>query len=190
MTLRKISPSSFSFFDYDNSPCVFLKLFVSDNEPTLKEKYIHAANKHNEQIMSDPYPDAGFDLFTPHEVSCQGNQVNKINFEVKAYATINNFTSNMSVSSCGFLLCPRSSLSGTSLRLANSVGIIDSGYRGDLIGKFDCVYTPNYHVAQYDRLLQIVSPSMVPIIVQIVDSEQELGGITNRGQGGFGSTNH
>ena len=35
------------------------------------------------------------------------------------------------------LLFPRSSVSKTNLRLCNSVGVIDSGYRGEIIFKFD-----------------------------------------------------
>ena len=86
-------------------------------------------------------------------------------------------------------MMPRSSLSGTPLRLANSVGVIDSGYRGNLIGKFDCLGDGGSHVVQqYDKLLQIVAPGMVPIYATIVNSTDELGGVTERGSGGFGST--
>jgi dUTPase len=53
----------------------------------------------------------------------------------------------------------------------------------DLIGK-DELYT----VQQYDRLLQICAPGLVPVIVEIVDSMDELGEQTKRGNGGFGST--
>ena len=57
---------------------------------------------------------------------------------------------------------PRSSLSKTMLRLANSVGIIDAGYRGHLIGMFDVInneensqYTEScYNGNIYDRYLQ------------------------------------
>jgi dUTP pyrophosphatase len=68
------------------------------------------------------------------------------------------------------------------------VGIIDSGYRGDLIGAFDCK-TPSsqYVVLKQDKLVQICAPGLVPIIVELVDSLAELGE-TSRGEGGFGST--
>jgi dUTP pyrophosphatase len=92
---------------------------------------------------------------------------------------------------------PRSSLSKTKLRLANSVGIIDSGYRGNLIGMFDVVNVENsysdeknadYFAKSYDRLVQICGPGLIPILVEIVEDEQELGNETERGSGGFGST--
>jgi dUTP pyrophosphatase len=90
----------------------------------------------------------------------------------------------------GFFMMPRSSLSGTTLRLANSVGVIDSGYRGNLIGKFDCFIGNDniYCVNKYDKLLQIVAPGMVPIYVSVVNSTNDFGGNTERGSGGFGST--
>ena len=93
----------------------------------------------------------------------------------------------------GYYMYPRSSLSKTPLRLANSVGIIDSGYRGPLIGMFDMIYRgtshPNtsYIISKYDRLLQICAPNLCPILVKWTEDVSDLG-ITSRGEGGFGST--
>ena len=69
--------------------------------------------------------------------------------------------------------------------LANHVGIIDSGYRGDLIGAFRCLDN-EYNVESNTRLLQICHPSLCPVYVVIVP-ENELSN-TERGSGGFGST--
>lgn len=96
----------------------------------------------------------------------------------------------------GFYLYPRSSISNTSVRLANNVGIIDSGYRGCVAGMFDVVSritTDGYvegsflRLQPYHRLLQICSPTLEPFTVEMVFAESELG-TTNRGSGGFGST--
>ena len=94
---------------------------------------------------------------------------------------------------------PRSSLSKTKLRLANSVGIIDAGYRGNLIGMFDITNIDelargdknreaDYVAKEYDRLVQICAPGLVPIYVEIVHDISELSIETERGDGGFGST--
>lgn len=103
----------------------------------------------------------------------------------------------------GFYVYARSSISKTPLRLANNVGIIDAGYRGHLIGMFDntmnASYThsnkqsasfpvPSYFLPAYSRLLQICGPSLEPIYVNIVESFDELGPSTSRGNGGFGSS--
>ena len=72
--------------------------------------------------------------------------------------------------------------------LANSVGVIDSGYRGDIIGAFRNISGDNksFVVEQYTRLLQICAPDLRPIIVQLVDAD--FFEKTTRGEGGFGST--
>lgn len=101
---------------------------------------------------------------------------------------------------CGFYLYPRSSISKTRMRLANSVGIIDAGYRGDLIAAVDTIgvfgSTDIWHIwnetlspiKKYDRYFQVCAPDLSPFIVHIVETEQELSPPTTRGTGGFGST--
>jgi dUTP pyrophosphatase len=101
---------------------------------------------------------------------------------------------------CGFYLYPRSSISKTRMRLANSVGIIDAGYRGDLIAAVDTIgvfgSTDIWHIwketlspiKKYDRYFQVCAPDLSPFLVHIVGSEEELSAPTERGQGGFGST--
>ena len=176
----------YSFFNCDR--VMELNLFINSQDPNLRDSYISAANNHNEKMRNGAFPDAGFDLFTPGETQCSGQGVNKINFLVRSSARM--VCENGKVFNTGFLMFPRSSLSGTPLRLANSVGVIDSGYRGDLIGKFDCLGGIDniFVVNKYDKLLQIVAPGMVPIYVTIVNSDNQLGEMTERGAGGFGST--
>ena len=88
--------------------------------------------------------------------------------------------------SLSYYMYPRSSISKTPLILANHVGIIDSGYRGNLIGAFRNLSDYNYVVEKNTRLLQICHPSLSPFIVELVD-ESDLSG-SKRGEGGFGST--
>jgi dUTP pyrophosphatase len=86
-------------------------------------------------------------------------------------------------------LYPRSSISKTNLRLANSVGIIDAGYRGHIMAVFDINNNNNIYVGKaYERYVQICAPGLIPITVEIVNSIEELGEKTERGEGGFGST--
>ena len=71
--------------------------------------------------------------------------------------------------------------------LANHVGIIDSGYRGNLIGAFRSFQTnKNYVVDKFTRLLQLCHPSLCPIYVILVEESDLVD--TERGSGGFGST--
>lgn len=90
----------------------------------------------------------------------------------------------------GYFLFPRSSCSFTNLRLANSVGIIDSGYRGNLkaVVDFNSEFR-RQELHKYERYFQICDPQLQPILVQIVDTFEQLGSPTERSTGGFGSTN-
>lgn len=85
---------------------------------------------------------------------------------------------------CHYWLLPRSSIYKTPLMMANSVGVIDRTYRGELMAPVRS-NGPDYDVDVGERYFQIVAPDMGWISqVHIVDSFPE----TIRGEGGFGST--
>ena len=163
-----------------------LKIYICNKEDqSFIDLYKTAIEKHNNNVTTSMYPDAGFDLFCPIEMKYKCGKPSKYPLGIKCSAEM--ITSMKERIPCGFMMFPRSSISKTSLRLANGTGIIDSGYRGELMGAFDCFYG-DYTVEVGHRLLQIVAPGMIPIKVSIVDSEEELSDITERGEGGFGST--
>ena len=83
-----------------------------------------------------------------------------------------------------YLLMPRSSISKTPLRQCNSVGLIDAGYRGEIMAAVDNIKEIPFTVEPGQRLFQLVSMDGGPISFEIVS---ELS-TTDRGQGGFGST--
>jgi len=85
---------------------------------------------------------------------------------------------------CGYYLYPRSSLSKTPLRLANSVGIIDSSYRGEIMAAVDNISEKDFDIKQGQRLFQLCSPTLEPINYIVANELTE----TKRGEGGFGST--
>lgn len=89
------------------------------------------------------------------------------------------------------LLVPRSSTgSKTTLRLANSVGVIDAGYTGELAAIVDNVSnTDAVHIQEGQRLFQLILPELIPPKVHIVDSIHAFVDDTNHRQDcGFGST--
>jgi dUTP pyrophosphatase len=87
------------------------------------------------------------------------------------------------------LLFPRSSVSKTDLSLANSVGVIDSGYRGEIIFRYK--FKRNEHFASMrrfkegDRVGQLL---IIPYPTIELEEVTELSS-TERDTGGFGSTN-
>ena len=85
-----------------------------------------------------------------------------------------------------YWLLPRSSIYKSGITMANSVGVIDSSYRGPLKAPITNLNEHTYpNVVAGTRLFQIVAPNMGWIKeIKIVDSLSE----TSRGSGGFGST--
>lgn len=184
------------FGETNHTQVMVLSLFVEDDE--LQKIYMDAASNHNNKLRTEPhFYDAGFDVFLPKNNDTGGtcffkSKINKVDFKVKCCAQI--FTNNFTLYYSPFYTYARSSISKTPLRLANNQGIIDAGYRGPLIGMFDCLYSENnnldcdYYTDEYSRLIQICAPGLIPIFVNIVNSFEELGPSTSRGDGGFGST--
>ncbi len=80
------------------------------------------------------------------------------------------------------LIFPRSSVSKKDLLLCNSVGVLDSGYRGELILRFQKLGNDIYEEGERIGQIMIIQVPEVEIIEVKELSESE------RGDGGFGST--
>lgn len=126
--------------------------------------------------------DSGYDLFVPEDVSFNLWDTKFVNFQIKC-EMLNCMGNNVS-----YYLYPRSSISKTPLILHNSVGIIDAGYRGNIIAalKFipDGTNNEQYTLKKGTRICQICSGDLRPLNHQLVEQLSE----TNRAEGGFGST--
>ena len=83
-----------------------------------------------------------------------------------------------------YYLYPRSSISKTPLRMSNSVGIIDAGYRGNLMASVDNVSGEDYQIQRGQRLFQICPWNDFKVTLEVVDELSD----SDRGNGGFGST--
>ena len=190
----------------NTKPHYVLKLCIDKDNIEFVNMYQEAIQKNNAVVdrylysTGPTYFDAGFDLFCPEKMSIAGRQTGKLDHQVKAamefvngqaLAASVNVTVPVPVPATpvGYYLYPRSSTgSKTPLRLANSVGIIDAGYRGHLIAMFDNWQDAAFQVEQGQRLVQICPPNLTyPMYVKLVEAE-ELG-VTERGERGFGSTN-
>lgn len=124
--------------------------------------------------------DSGIDLISPEDVIVNSLTVGTIDYNIQCEMVNSN---GVSVS---YYLYPRSSISKTDLMMANSVGIIDAGYRGNIMAKVRNMNLTNAtKINKSDKLFQICSPDLKPIKLVIVENLNE----TTRGAGGFGSTN-
>lgn len=185
-----------------------LRIFVDEdvncNTHDLRTLYQNAAFGHNSNIYKNPFPVAGFDLFSPTQIHCPYYNTATMKCNIACSARMIHETGR--IFNTGFNIYNRSNtVSNTPLRLANGVSVIDSGYPGEITALFDCipVVTNNINnninnnnnninfinnnvnvnneennnvfiVNQYERLVQICAPGLVPIYVTIVNNMAEL----------------
>lgn len=135
----------------------------------------------NVSPVTGRFPNAGFDLIMPKSVLINGNETSWLDLGISC-AAYKDESKNQPVS---YYLYSRSSISKTPLRLANCVGIIDSGYRGNIIAAVDNTSSNGFTADQGKRLFQICAPNLESITFELVDKDLE---ITERGSGSFGST--
>jgi dUTP pyrophosphatase len=192
-----------------NNDVKYYELFIylhSELDDSIKTMYINNANKHN--LLVDSYLNfiknydssidgadyclnAGFDLICPNNINCEFGQLVCADHKVVCCMKFKN-------KYVSYYLYSRSSTPiKTPLRLANNVGIIDSGYRGNIKALFDCIYDKKFYNSNKESFeleskksyIQICSPNIeYPMKVIIVDDLNMLGKNTSRGVGGFGST--
>ncbi len=150
-------------------------LYIKTDNPYLKEMYKQRAN-HDD--------DSGVDLYFPEDgivPPMYNNKIvtSKINFEIRCRMKLRD-------KPIAYMLVPRSSISKTSLRMSNSIGIIDKGYDGNIMACVDNFGHP-YEIKKGDRLFQIVAPNLAPLKVVVLEDDEDFE-TTSRGSGGFGST--
>lgn len=146
----------------------------------IRAMYTDAVSMHNKSIEENAYYDAGFNLICPADIHIEGFTTAKIDLGVRGAMEFTGVP-------VGYFLYPRSSTgTKTPLRLANSVGVIDSGYRGNYIAAFDNIRAAQFKVEKGQKLVQICTPNLTYALrVEIVN---DLDLDTVRGDGGFGST--
>jgi dUTP pyrophosphatase len=118
--------------------------------------------------------DAGLDLYVLEDLTIEPGETKAIKLGLACEPTDGR----------AYFLLPRSSISKTPLRLANSIGLIDGGYRGELMAMCDNIKDFTYIAEKGQRLFQLVACDCSPISYELVEELSE----TTRGAGGFGST--
>ena len=136
--------------------------------------------------------DSGIDLFIPNDIEIYPGEIKYVDLGIKCQLIDN---SNNSLSS--YYLYARSSISKTPLMLKNNVGIIDSGYQGNIIAVFQYIINTEdikdiiknvelkpYKIKKGTRLVQICSPNLKSLKLDLNGKFKE----STRGENGFGST--
>ncbi len=184
---------------YDHTYELHIKLHGTEEQRQELRTFYEGkiAKMDSDEYLESAHKDSGFDLVCPTSKKIfQGNTtLYDLNVSCALYHVscnrgkisfpVNTKCIGVQKRPCAFYLYPRSSISKTGLRLANSVGIIDSGYRGHLLAALDC-YQKDEEITKGMRLVQLCTPDLQPISkVKIVEEHM---GETERGAGGFGST--
>ena len=137
-----------------------------------KNLYINSIERGNSKN------DSGFDLYVPNTIVIPPGEIKLINMGVKCAVTKNTEPSP-------YYLYARSSVSKRGIILVNSVGIIDSGYRGPLMAAFYNTKKEPVTIESGDRIVQICMPDLsYNFNVELVECLDD----TERGEGGLGST--
>lgn len=153
-----------------NTEITNASLATSSNGLQIKLK------KLNENVVLPKYSkegDAGMDLTATEIISETLDQV--------TYGT--GISMEIPIGYVG-LVFPRSSVRKYELELTNSVGVIDSGYRGEIQATFNKVHTKIKKYEVGDRIAQLL---ILPYPKINFIEVSELSN-TERGSGGFGST--
>ncbi len=163
---------------------MILNIFLDGDFDDIKNLYIESSKKHNEHLLSNKFINAGFDLFAPERIDETQKNLICLDHKIKCSASIIDNTGKSFFT--GYYLYPRSSIYKTNFRMANSTGIIDAGYRGNIMAMLDV--KSQECIEKGTRMFQICAPNLAPIFVNIVDNIEELSETTERGIGGFGSS--
>ena len=126
--------------------------------------------------------DAGVDLYCPETLIIPAHSQGKINFGIQCCVTKKVFNSCIN---CGYFLLPRSSIIKTPLRMSNSVGLIDAGYRGNIMAVVDNISDKDFIIEKGTRYFQIANSQLIAFSNVVLVDELDT---TERGTGGFGST--
>ena len=143
-----------------------MKLFIKPHNDIAREFYRNHGHFHN--------GDAGLDLYVLENIHFDPGETKAIKLGISCEPE----------DGIAYYLFPRSSISKTPLRMANSIGLIDGGYRGEIMAVCDNIKSESYTAEKGQRLFQLVATDSSPIQYELVE-ELEM---TTRGTGGFGST--
>lgn len=190
--------------------CVFIKVsdefdenYTEEERKKLIEFYIKKISEHEKskyvldelrKPMKNQFRDSGFDLVIPwvkdDALKNGGSYVYKPEEKklcnLRVQIAVYKIRDIYALEPSPYYLYARSSIYKTNFCLANNVGIIDAGYRGNVCAALHNTVSNSYsQVKMGTRMTQICMPDLSPNFhVRLVNKLTP----TKRGSGGFGST--
>ena len=160
-----------------------MKFLIKPHTDEVKEMYESHSTYHE--------GDSGLDLFIVTDETIPAGETKLVDLgiscQLKGYKFSSRYHQNDTKLDHYFSynMYSRSSISKTSLRLANGVGLCDAGYTGKLKAALHNTGTTDFTVKKGERYVQLARPDLGEISFELVDSFERA---TSRGEGGFGST--
>ncbi len=119
--------------------------------------------------------DAGYDLFSIEKIILKPNEIHKVKTGIAIQIPTN----------YGGLVLPRSGLSSKhGISLINTPGLIDSGYRGELLIPLINHSVNEYEIDKHERIAQLILIESPEVNIEVVSDLDD----SDRDSKGFGST--
>lgn len=128
--------------------------------------------------------DSGLDLYIPQDTIIEPGEMKLVGLGISCQLQSSKWYCPWAKKYSSYMMFPRSSISKTPLRVANSIGLCDAGYVGELKVPLYNTSDKAFHLNKGDRYVQLVAPNLEEVSFMIVESHRN----TSRGSGGFGST--
>ena len=156
-----------------------MKFLIKPNCQEARELYKDHSTYHQ--------GDSGLDLFIVKDevISAGETRLVDLGISCQLKGSLNNSHCTITCKYYSYNMYSRSSISKTPLRLANGVGLCDSGYLGPLKAALHNTGTTNFTVKKGERYVQLARPDLEEVSFELVE---DFNRTTTRGQGGFGST--
>lgn len=150
-----------------------MKFLIKCQDQNSKELYSNHSTYHK--------GDSGLDLFITETTTIQPGKTKLVDMGIQCQLRSKRLLQNPVYHS--YFMLPRSSISKTPLRLANSIGLIDSEYLGNIKAALHNTGTDPFTLNKGERYVQLVRGDLGHISFELV---KELRSTTRTE--GFGST--
>lgn len=154
-----------------------MKFLIRCKNDSVKEMYKNHGTYHQ--------GDSGLDLFIINDVTIGPGEMKLVDLGIQCQLQSQGaWFCPWKKKYHSYLMFPRSSISKTPLRLANSIGLCDASYTGELRAPLYNTSNLPFNLKKGDRYVQLVVPNLAEVSFEIVNCLRD----TSRGAGGFGST--
>jgi dUTP pyrophosphatase len=153
-----------------------MKFLIKCETADIKQMYENHSTYHK--------GDSGLDLFITNDITIGPGEMKLVELGIKCQLQSSSWYCPWKKNYHSYMIFPRSSICKTPLRLANSIGLCDSGYIGELKAPLYNTSDTSFDLKKGDRYVQLVAPNLKEVSFKIVSELRD----TSRGTGGFGST--